>query len=121
MAEDSFTIDLPADSDISVVALVAEVLDSRGEPMSWPFVTFRLRGDGSLDSITTVLTQQRRTSRQGVSVTWYAFPVVEPKRPLKATVSASCPYAESVKLRPGTLLPFNRPRAAKGVLFSPSG
>jgi hypothetical protein len=107
LAEDSFTIDLPANSDVSSVALYAEVLGTHGEPLSGIFVTFKLWGDGSLDELTSVHTQQRQCSKQGVSVTWYPFPVQSHRAALKATVNASCPYADSLRLRAGTFLPFN--------------
>jgi hypothetical protein len=112
VAEDSFTIDLTADGDVSSVALFAEVLDPRGEPLSGVFVTFRLRGEGSFDSASSIQTQQRRTSKYGASVTWYEYPVQRPRLPLKGTVTAACPEAESVRLRPGTFLPFKKSDSA---------
>ena len=122
MAEDAFTIDLSPDSDISSVVLFAEVLDKRGQPLSGTFVTFRLQGEGSLDEISDVHTQQRRTSKQGVSVTWYEYPVQKPRLACKGTVTASCPDATSVRLRPGTLIPFNMSEwASIATMLPPQG
>jgi hypothetical protein len=110
MAEDSYTIDLPAGNDVSSLTLYAEVLGDRGDPLSGAFMTFRLHGDGSLDDVATVHTLQRRTSKQGVSVTWYGHPGEDPRGSLKATLIASCPEALLVKLRPGTFLPISTPK-----------
>jgi hypothetical protein len=102
VAKDSFYIDLPANTDVSSITLFAE------EPLSGIYATFRLQGDGSLDGDTSIQTQQRRTSKHGVTVTWYAHSIQEPRPALRATVTISCPYAGSVKLRPGTLFHSSR-------------
>jgi hypothetical protein len=104
VANDSFYIDLPANSDLSSIGFFAEVLDIHGEPLSGVYAMFRLQGDGSLDSTTSIQTQQRRTSKHGATVTWYEYPIKRPRTALRATLTVTCPYAMSVKLRPGTLL-----------------